>query len=146
LKLFDCTLLCNLLFLFLFFSRTFIVSQLQPLDARKVFPSFDEPNLKARFSISIEHQNGINLVLTNLITRRLNAIYFLEFRALSNMEEIKSYPLDKRWTRTDFDTTPIMATYILAFVISDFEHISGVGPNDLKVYFFCLGLNRDQVK
>lgn len=56
------------------------------------------------------------------------------------MEEIKSLPLDKRWTRTDFDTTPIMATYILAFVISDFEHISGVGPNDLKVYSFLFWL------
>ena len=39
-------------------TKTFIASQLQPLDARKIFPSFDEPNLKAQFSINIEHQNG----------------------------------------------------------------------------------------
>ncbi len=38
--------------------RPLVVSQLQPLDARSVFPSFDEPNLKARFAISIQHQKG----------------------------------------------------------------------------------------
>lgn len=38
---------------------TLVVSQLQPLDARRVFPSFDEPSLKAKFEISITHQKGI---------------------------------------------------------------------------------------
>lgn len=38
---------------------TLVVSQLQPLDARRVFPSFDEPSLKAKFRISITHQKGI---------------------------------------------------------------------------------------
>ena len=39
-------------------TKSLVVSQLQPLDARRIFPSFDEPNLKARFSITIEHQKG----------------------------------------------------------------------------------------
>lgn len=38
--------------------RPLVVSQLQPLDARTVFPGFDEPDLKAKFAISITHEKG----------------------------------------------------------------------------------------
>lgn len=38
--------------------KPIVVSQLQPLDARAVFPSFDEPSMKAIFTISIQHQKS----------------------------------------------------------------------------------------
>ena len=41
--------------------RYLAASQLQSIDARKVFPCFDEPDLKANFSVSIEHKEGKNL-------------------------------------------------------------------------------------
>jgi len=34
------------------------VSQLQSVDARRVFPCFDEPDLKANFSVTITHNAG----------------------------------------------------------------------------------------
>ena len=44
---------------FLFSSFRFLAtSQLQSIDARRVFPCFDEPDLKARFAVSIIHQQG----------------------------------------------------------------------------------------
>ncbi len=46
--------------------------------------------------------------------------------------------LDSIWTRTEFETTPIMSTYILAFVVSDFKYTSTTGPNNLQVLFFKL--------
>ena len=42
----------------IYFLRSLVVSQLQPLDCSRVFPSFDEPSLKATFSISIESHQG----------------------------------------------------------------------------------------
>lgn len=78
-----------------------------------MFPSFDEPNLKATFKISIENEK--------------------EFTALSNMEELNVTETAPGWTRTDFDVTPLMSTYILAFVVSDFKYASTTGPNGLKI-------------
>ncbi|KAK7471671.1 hypothetical protein BaRGS_00035684, partial [Batillaria attramentaria] len=76
-------------------------SQLQSTDARRVFPCFDEPDFKATFKISITHQPG--------------------YQAFSNMPAVHTTTTADGWIRSDFDITPKMSTYILAFVVADFR-------------------------
>uniref|UniRef100_A0A671MJS8 Aminopeptidase n=1 Tax=Sinocyclocheilus anshuiensis TaxID=1608454 RepID=A0A671MJS8_9TELE len=85
-------------------SGLFATSLLQPTNARKVFPCFDEPALKAVFQITIIHRPH-TVALSNGIG------------AGSTPTEIDG----EEWIMTTFKETPIMSTYSLAFTVSDFK-------------------------
>ena len=94
-------------------ARFLSASQLQSIDARRVFPCFDEPDMKARFSVSIAHQRG--------------------FTALSNMPLVASTNLDDGWIEDGFAVTPVMSTYLLAFVVAEFRHRQTTTEDGLTV-------------
>ncbi|KAK0172897.1 hypothetical protein PV328_006162 [Microctonus aethiopoides] len=86
-----------------------VATRFSPTKARRAFPCWDEPALKATFNISIKHSPN--------------------YTAASNMP-IKNQ-IDtgsgKKWTM--FNTTPLMSTYLVAFVVSDFQCISNANKS-----------------
>ena len=92
--------------------RTIAATQLQPTDARRTFPCFDEPALKAKFTVTLAHDPSMI--------------------SISNMP-IKSQETKDEWRLDHFEETPIMPTYLLAFVVCDFKNKTVTTRNGTKV-------------
>src|SRR3981081_490891 len=87
-------------------TRNYAVTQFEPTDARRAYPSFDEPALKATYDIS--------LVIDAADT------------AISNTNLISDRPGPVAGKHTlRFATTPKMSTYLVAFLVGDFKCTEG---------------------
>ncbi|XP_067653178.1 aminopeptidase N-like [Haliotis asinina] len=82
------------------------------IHARKAFPCFDEPALKATFDVTLVRKTT---------TGR-------NYRTLSNTEAVSS-EIRGNYTADTFATTPVMSTYLLAFIICDFEQLENTTSN-----------------
>jgi puromycin-sensitive aminopeptidase len=78
-------------------TRTIATTHFEATDARRAFPCWDEPDLKATF--------GVTLVVPEGLT------------ALSNGPEVEREPLGDGRVRVRFADTMVMATYLVAFVV-----------------------------
>jgi len=86
--------------------RRYAVTQMEPTDARRAFPSFDEPIFKATFDISLTVDVGDT--------------------AISNGVLLSDVPGPEPGTHTlAFATTPRVSTYLVALIVGDFACRSG---------------------
>ena len=82
-------------------------TQMEPTDARRAFPCFDEPGLKAKFTITLIADKNKT--------------------CLSNMDVISEKEVDGKYgsgkKAVTFRETPLMSSYLLAFIVGDLNVI-----------------------
>lgn len=81
------------------------VTQFEPTDARFSFPCWDEPAIKATFDVTL--------------------VVPKDRLALSNMPVKSEAPLDTdpNLKVVTFETTPIMSTYLLAYIVGEYDFV-----------------------
>ena len=78
-------------------------TQFEPTDARRAFPCWDEPSIKATF--------GVTLIIASDLTAVSNTLVEQEKKITSALKSLT------------FKPTPKMSTYLLAFIVGDLESI-----------------------
>ncbi len=78
-----------------------VFTQFEPLDARRAFPCFDEPDMKATWQLTLRIPEGL--------------------RAFNNMP-VESMPTPQGgWRNVTFQRTPLLPSYLIAFAVGDFD-------------------------
>lgn len=80
--------------------EVYAFTQFEATDARRMFPCFDEPGMKARFRLTVTIPGHLT--------------------ALSNMPAIEEAGMENT-KRIRFDETPVMSTYLLALAVARLE-------------------------
>ena len=93
---------------------SYVFSQMEPIDARRAFPGFDEPRFKTPFSITIIAPKGN--------------------QAVSNGPLSSSSPMKDGRVRYEFSPTLPLPTYLVAVAVGPLDIVDGpaIAANDLR--------------
>jgi len=90
-------------------NKKYIAStQMEPTDARRAFPCFDEPALKAEYTITLVADKGL-VCLSNM--------------DVASEKDVESKMSGGKKNAVTFNKTPLMSTYLLAFIVGELNHI-----------------------
>lgn len=123
-----------------FNSRVLAITQMQATSARKAFPCFDEPAMKAIFHITLIHEPG-TVALSNSrdigertvwISMSTNLFTYITYSTVwsyiwsevfhSGPERLQINGHDV--IRTRFEPTKRMSSYLVAFIVCEFVYTS----------------------
>lgn len=122
---------------------SYALTQFEPTFARKAFPSFDEPGLKATYSFTMIHRKD-TVALGNMPALSTKDISYAEAQKVLRLKELEVQPpvsshgktegktetktetgsaSSDSWSITTFDKTPLLSSYLIAWGNGPFVHI-----------------------
>ncbi|HXV27276.1 MAG TPA: M1 family metallopeptidase [Candidatus Paceibacterota bacterium] len=98
--------------------RHLAATQFEATDARRALPCGDEPALKATFDVTLSVPPGLT--------------------ALSNMPVRAQSVTPEGLAKFTFDRSPVMSSYLLAFIVGELEFIEGTTNNGTRVRVYTV--------
>ncbi|KAI6189308.1 Aminopeptidase [Aphelenchoides fujianensis] len=103
--------------------KKYVATQLQKIDGSRLLPCFDEPRFRSVFTLTVLHLTASNLT------------------ALSNAPAIETRELEDGWTRTKFESTPLISTYLFAIYVGAPDCLTAeVLGTPIRLFYGSLGL------
>lgn len=96
--------------------RTMAATQFEPTDARRAFPCWDEPSIKASFEVTLVVPQNV--------------------AAVSNMPIVAEAHLENGTKNIRYQETPKMSTYLLAFIVGEMESIEATTDGGTLIRVF----------
>jgi len=95
------------------------VTHFEPTGARRAFPGWDEPAIRATFAITLEVP--------------------VDRTTLSNTDVLSEEVLveDLSVKRVKYSTTPLMSTYLLAFIVGEFDFVESATNDGVRVRVYA---------
>jgi len=108
-------------------TKYYALTQFEPTAARRAFPCWDEPLLKATFAVTlVSRANTVNLSNMPAISEEMYVPDAAKETAqspdLAKLFSSLTTQYDE-WKITRFQTTPLMSSYIVAFANGHFEYL-----------------------
>lgn len=127
--------------------RTMAVTHFEPSSAREAFPCFDEPSMKAVFSLNIVRKRKLTSLSNMPLVRHWANVTPLRCQdglLIHCVPPQLSTTVDPDGLAVDhYQTSVRMSTYLVAFVVSDYVSNSATTRRGVKVcpsksnYYFC---------
>ncbi|WVO17857.1 hypothetical protein L204_105555 [Cryptococcus depauperatus] len=143
------------------------LTQFESTSARKVFPSWDEPLIKSKFTLRMISRNG-NTDLSNMpavstkpwkasFNASIDNVFSESYELGSLLNRSNSFAKTEgksesgevgEWQITKFETSPLMSTYLVAFASGDFVHLDSEHKSKLtnKTVPLRIFATKDQIK
>ncbi len=119
-----------------------VSTQFESHYARECFPCIDEPAAKATFDLKIITPDTEDTVISNMPAKSERVV---EYESVNpDQDPSKGVVLDTKVKKkiVEFETTPKMSTYLLAFCLGRFHKKSKTNQHGIKITSYC-ALNQD---
>ncbi|KAG6009198.1 hypothetical protein E4U21_003051 [Claviceps maximensis] len=84
-------------------------TQMEATDCRRAFPCFDEPSLKAKFTVTL------------IADKNLTCLSNMDVAKETEVQSTKSGYTTKK--AVHFNTSPLMSTYLVAFIVGELNYV-----------------------